>query len=328
MKRLVRVLRRIFVVLVVIWLVLTGASLTYNFATRERAEPPPGLKFVRTADLQTRYDSWGTTGTPIVLVHGSAEAVETWSRLVPLLAAKHRVYAYDITGYGYSERKAPYTIEHLTAQLLGFLDAMKLGGPGQPKPILVGHSLGAGVIAAAALEQPAKIAGLMFLDGDALPLPGGGPPEQLVRTLIVEPYRTTALRLVLGSDSLIRRIYDDACARKCAQLTHDEVRQWTRPYRIPGAEQALWQMFNGTGIPAVSPDRLATLKTLPLETSVVFGALDNQGGSAEQTATRIGAPAPTIIPDAGHLTLISHPAEVAAAIDALVTRVQQAAARG
>ncbi|WP_165956891.1 alpha/beta fold hydrolase [Kribbella antibiotica] len=285
MKRLVRVLRRIFVVLVVIWLVITGASLTYNFATRERAEPPPGLRFVQTADLQTRYDAWGTTGTPIVLVHGAAEAVESWSALVPLLAKTHRVYAYDITGYGYSERKAPYTIEHLAAQLLGFLDAMKLTGPGQPKPVLVGHSLGAGVVAEAALEQPAKIGGIMFLDGDGLPIPGGGPPRAVVSTLIVDPYRTSALRLVLGSDSLIRKIYQEVCAGQCAPLTHDEVQVWTRPFRVAGAEQGLWQMV-GPDFPAVQPDRLALLKNSPVARAVLFGALDNQGGSAEQTAAK------------------------------------------
>jgi len=311
-KRLVRVLRRIFVVLVVIWLVITGASVIFNFATRERAEPPPGLRFVQTADLQTRYDSWGTTGSPIVLVHGAAESVESWSALVPVLARTHRVYAYDITGYGYSERKAPYTIEHLAAQLLGFIDAMKLS-----KPVLVGHSLGAGVVAEAALEQPSKIGGLMFLDGDGLPLPGGGPPRALVNTLVVDPYRTTALRLVLRSDSLIRRIYNDACARQCAPLTHDDVQVWTRPFRQPGAEKALWQMA-GRDIPSVQPDRLALLRSAPVAKSVVFGALDNQGGSAQQTATRIGAPPPTILPNQGHLTLISAPTEVAAAIEQLI----------
>ncbi|GAB3931990.1 hypothetical protein GCM10029976_037250 [Kribbella albertanoniae] len=313
-KRLVRVLRRIFVVMVVIWLVITGASLTYNFATRERAEPPPGLKFVQTADLQTRYDSWGTTGTPIVLVHGAAESVESWSELVPVLARTHRVYAYDITGYGYSERKAPYTIEHLAAQLLGFIDAMKL-----TKPVLVGHSLGAGVVAEAALEQPAKVGGIMFLDGDGLPIPGGGPPQAVVNTLIVDPYRTSALRLVLGSDSLIRNIYNDACAAQCAPLTHDEIQVWTRPFRQAGAEKALWQMV-GRDFPSVQPDRLALLKHSPVAKAVLFGALDNQGGSAEQTATRVGAPPPTILPNQGHLTLISAPVEVAAAINELATR--------
>lgn len=306
-----RFLWRGFLGLLGLWLIVTAASLGYNFATRGTAAPPPGLKFVEAGDINTRYDTWGTSGTPVVLVHGAAESVDTWSRLVPLLAKNHRVYAYDITGYGYSERKAPYTIEHLAAQLLGFMDAMKLGGPGEPRPILVGHSLGAGVAAEATLEAPNRVGGIMFLDGDGLPLPGGtaGPP----RWLIVPPYRTSLFRLVLDQGWLLKKIYKSVCTADCPAM---DVDQWTRPFRQPGAEQAVWQM-TAHGIPAVSADRLTKLRELAIPKSVVFGSLDTNGGNATETATRIGAPAPTLIPNANHLTLISNPAQVAAAIDAL-----------
>ena len=154
-----RFLWRGFLGLLGLWLVVTAASLGYNLATNGTAAPPPGLKYVQAAGINTRYDTWGTSGAPVVLVHGSAESVDTWSRVVPLLATNHRVYAYDITGYGYSERKGPYTVEHLAAQLLGFLEAMHLGGPGEPRPILVGHSLGAGVAAEATLEAAGDLFG-------------------------------------------------------------------------------------------------------------------------------------------------------------------------
>ncbi|GAA1116354.1 hypothetical protein GCM10009630_12490 [Kribbella jejuensis] len=306
-----RFLWRGFVGLLGLWLIVTAASFGYNLATNATATPPPGLKYVDAGGINTRYDTWGTSGTPVVLVHGAAESVDTSSRLVPLLAKNHRVYAYDITGYGYSERKAPYTIEHLAAQLLGFLDAMHLGGPGEPRPILVGHSLGAGVAAEATLEAPGRMGGIMFLDGDGLPLPGGnaGPP----RWLVIPPYRTSLFRLVLDQGWLLKKIYNSACSPDCPQM---DVDAWTRPFRQPGAEKAIWQM-TAHGIPAVTPDRLSELKDLKLPKRVVFGALDTDGGDATATATRIGAPAPTLIPNANHLTLISSPAAVAAAIDAL-----------
>ena len=305
-----RFLRRVLLAILGLWLIVTAASLGYNAFTNGTAAPPPGLKYVEAGDINTRYDSWGTTGTPVVLIHGAAESVDSWSRLVPLLATNHRVYAYDITGYGYSERKAPYTIEHLAGQLLGFLDAMHLGGPGQPRPILVGHSLGAGVAAEATLEAPARVGGIMFLDGDGLPLPGGssGP-----RKLIIPPYRTTMLRLVLSSDWLIRKLYNSVCTPNCPAPNVD---QWVRPFRQSGAEKAIWQM-TAHGIPAVSADRLARLRDVPIPKSVVFGALDTNGGNPTETATRIGAAAPTLIRGANHLTLISNPTQVAAAINAL-----------
>ena len=305
-----RFLRRALLAILGFWLIVTAASLGYNAFTGGTVTPPPGLKFVEAGDVNTRYDTWGTTGTPVVLVHGAAESVGTWSRLVPLLATNHRVYAYDITGYGYSERKAPYTIEHLASQLLGFLDAMHLGGPGEPRPILVGHSLGAGVVAEATLEAPTRVGGIMFLDGDGLPLSGGGPG---LRRVIVPPYRTSLLRLVLGSDSLIRKIYNSACAPDCPA---PDIDQWTLPFRQPGAEKAIWQM-TAHGIPAVSADHLSRLRDLPIPKSVVFGALDTDGGNPTETAARIGAPTTTLIPNANHLTLISSPTQVATAINAL-----------
>jgi pimeloyl-ACP methyl ester carboxylesterase len=311
-----RFLRRALLGILALWLIVTGTSLGYNAFTSANAAPPPGLKFVQAADIHTRYDTWGTSGSPVVLLHGAAESVDTWSRLVPLLARNHRVYAYDITGYGYSERKGPYTVEHLAAQLLGFLDAMHLGGSGQPKPVLVGHSLGAGIAAEATLEQPGRIGGLMFLDGDGLPFTGGGSG---LRRLIVNPYRTSMLRLVLNSDSLVRKLYNDACAPDCPSLDQAGVDQWVRPFRQPGAETAIWSMASA-GIAAVPADRLAKLRELTVPTSVVFGELDTSGGNATQTATRIGAPPPTIIPGAKHLTLISNPDVVAKAIDALALR--------
>ena len=62
---------------------------------------------------------------------------------------------------------------------------------------------------------------------------------------------------------------------------------------------------------------LAMLSALKLPKAVVFGAEDTNGGNPAETATRIGAPAPRLIPDANHLTPISNPADVAAAIDRL-----------
>ena len=63
--------------------------------------------------------------------------------------------------------------------------------------MLVGHSLGAAVVGLAALEAPQDVVGVVFLDGDALPLDGPtwGP------RLLVEPYRTSLVRLALRSDA-------------------------------------------------------------------------------------------------------------------------------
>ena len=97
--------------------------------------------------------------------------------------------------------------------------------------------------------------------------------------------------------------------------------RWRRPFQVPGAEAALWQMLD-FGVPGVSVSRLAQLAALAIPKRVVFGAGDSvfDAGTPAQTAARIGAPAPTLIPDARHLTMISDPDRVAAAIRSLADR--------
>ena len=45
----------------------------------------------------------GTEGPPVLLVHGFPETWWTFRKLIPLLAATHRVYAVDLRGFGDSD---------------------------------------------------------------------------------------------------------------------------------------------------------------------------------------------------------------------------------
>lgn len=310
--RLRRWARRIGVGAAVALVVVTAASFTYNAVTDGRAAPPAGLSYVQADGIRTRYRTWGHEGTPIVLVHGAFESADTWSRVAPLLARQHRVYALDLTGSGYSEHRGPYTVAHMTAQLLGFLDALRLGGPGD-RPVLVGHSSGAAMVAEAALRAPGRVGGVVFLDGDALDT-GAGPPRAL-HYVLIDPFRTSLLRLGLGSDWLVRSIYGAQCGPRCPKLDAAGLDQWRRPLQVPGAEGALWSEL-GEGVPGLPAARVALLRGIHVPKAVVFGADDSVFSSTtpQETAARIGAPPPTLIPAARHLTLISDPAAVAAAV--------------
>jgi pimeloyl-ACP methyl ester carboxylesterase len=46
------------------------------------------------------YAEAGTTGSPVLLVHGFPETWWAFHRLIPLLAAHHRVFAVDLRGFG------------------------------------------------------------------------------------------------------------------------------------------------------------------------------------------------------------------------------------
>ncbi|MCW2817921.1 MAG: alpha/beta hydrolase fold protein [Marmoricola sp.] len=305
-------LRRILVVVLVLLVVSAGSSLVFNAVTDGRRSSPAGLRFVQAGDVRTRYLEWGSAGSPVVLVHGFVESADTWRAVGERLAATgHRVFALDLDGWGYSQRVAPYDAAHQAAQLLAFVDALHLR-----RPVLVGHSSGAAIVALAALRRPSVVGGVMFLDGDALATGAGG--RSPLRHLVVEPFRTTLLRLALGSDSLVRSIYGSACGPPCPRLDARGVDQWRRPLQVAGAEQGLWAML-GEGVPGVPVSRLERLRDLPFPKAVVFGGADDtfSKDAPFTTARRIGAPRPTVIPGAAHLTPVNSPGQVATAVGRL-----------
>ncbi|WP_147341210.1 alpha/beta fold hydrolase [Actinomadura logoneensis] len=306
--------RRTLLVLVVLWGLVTAASMVVVRTTQERAAVPAGLSYVQAGDVRTRYREWGSGGSPVVLVHGAFESADAWTPTAEVLGRTRHVYALDLTGNGYSQRKSPYDARHMAEQVNAFIAAMRL-----VKPVIVGHSSGAAVVAEAALRRPDAIGGLMLLDGDAL-LTGAGEKSPLPY-LIIDPYRTAVLRLAIRSDWLVRTAYARACGPRCPRLDARGVDQWRRPFMVPGAEKAVWEMFRN-GVVGIPTARLEQVRALSMPKSVVFGADDFvfSRSTPAETAARIGAPPPTLIPRAQHMVFVSDPGPVAAAIDALARR--------
>ncbi|HUT53361.1 MAG TPA: alpha/beta hydrolase [bacterium] len=96
----------------------------------------------------------------MVLVHGWTGSSYDWNKLMPILAARHRVIAYDQTGFGKSDKPLmPYRLETFTGLLGRLADALGLG------PFhLVGNSMGGHIAAAFALQHPERVRSLALLD--------------------------------------------------------------------------------------------------------------------------------------------------------------------
>lgn len=292
----------------------TVASFGYNLATGGPAPRPAGLLFAHGGGFDTRYRQWGTSGRPVVLVPGAFETADTFAALGPVLAAgHHRVYAIDLTGTGYSAPSPPYSAAHMAAQLIAFQRAEHLTGVNAP--VLVGHSAGAAVAGLAALRGATYARGVVFLDGDATPLAGPG----FLGRLAVNPFRTTVVRLALSQDWLIRKVYSSQCGPSCAPLTAAGVATWRMPLQQPGFTAYIAYSLSH-GIPAMTPRQFRELRAAPEPKLVVFGRHDPQmpASDARATARRIGAPAPVFVPGR-HLTMISSPHQVAAAVDRFAT---------
>ena len=173
--RLRRLVRWGLVTVAALAVAVTAASFGYNLATDGPAPRPSGLLMAHGGGFDTRYRSWGASGTPIVLVPGAFETADTFAPLGAVLGRSHRVFAIDLTGTGYSAPSPPYSASHLAQQLLAFLSVTGLDGANAP--VLVGHSSGAAVVGLAAVAGGPRFArGVVFLDGDATPLSAPGLP--------------------------------------------------------------------------------------------------------------------------------------------------------
>jgi pimeloyl-ACP methyl ester carboxylesterase len=305
-RRTKRIAKRVGIGALAIALGVTGCSAIYNVASSAhgqsgRALAPSG-RFVEAGGVLTHYERFGTHGSPIVLVGGFLEPSDTWDGVARVLAGNHRVFAMDLAGFGYSERSGRYLLADWQRQLDAFMLAV-----GVSRALLAGHSLGAGVIAAEGLAHPGRTSGIVLVDGDALA--GGGPG--FVRDLIVDPYRTSALRIVLGWDWAMREIIRKAYSPERVHIGERELERWRRPLRVDGTEGALARMISN-GIQGL---QLADLARVRVPAAVVFGQHDTSVpvASGRRVAAALGAPL-TIIPGAGHLSQITHPRAVAAVI--------------
>src|SRR4029450_7331475 len=138
------------------------ASHIYRARKAER-EHPPTERFVTVDGVRLHYIESGK-GPPVLLLHGNVVTAEDFqtSGVLDLLAARHRVIAFDRPGFGYRDRphgsawgaRAP-------ARLLR--DALVILGVN--RPVVLGHSWGAAVALALALNHPDAVRGLVLLSG-------------------------------------------------------------------------------------------------------------------------------------------------------------------
>ena len=296
--------RRLALALLVLVVAVTLAAAAYDLASNGEMQPASSLyagPFVRVDGTLLAYRRWGHAGSPVVLLGGAGEPSWVWHEVGPLLArGGHRVFALDLPPFGYSQRQGPYTMAHWLQLLQGFEQRLHL-----KRPALVGHSLGAGVAAAAALAHPHQVAGAVLLDGDALAFGGN---HSWLSDLLIYPYYTALYRIVTSSDWIVGRALRNAWGPDPPQLSQATLAQFERPFRVQGTEAALKE-FVAHGIPGLTLSQLAHLRT---PRAVIWGANDTVDplSSGRTTAAALRTHLLTV-PQAGHLSMLARPQAVA-----------------
>src|SRR5947209_8737165 len=303
MQRLKRWSKRVGIFALALFVALTLASLAYNAATDGEVKPATTLyhgPFVHVGGRLVAYRSWGRTGSPILVLGGFVVPSSVWENVGALLGKSHRVFAIDLPPFGYSERKGPYTLQSWVELVSGF--ATRLG---LRRPVVVGHSLGAAVAVGLALRHPAQIGGIVLLDGDALA--GGGAPGWAT-DLLLSPWYTSVFRIATSSDWIVRRLLRSAYGRHPPPLTHNVLADWERPFKVAGTAAAFRSMLRY----GIQGFRLSDLAHVHVPTTVIWGSDDtvDEVSFGRRSARALRAPF-TLIPGAGHLSMLTEPDAVA-----------------
>ncbi|MGB0854848.1 MAG: alpha/beta fold hydrolase [Pikeienuella sp.] len=136
----------------------------YDRAKAESAFPPIG-KLIGVNGLNIHATDQGAgDGPPVILIHGASGNVRDWHfGIIDKLTTGRRVIAMDRPGFGYSDRAADPDAWHPSEQAKQLRRAARRMDA--RKPILVGHSWGAAVALAWALDAPDEVSGVVSVSG-------------------------------------------------------------------------------------------------------------------------------------------------------------------
>jgi pimeloyl-ACP methyl ester carboxylesterase len=143
-------------------LALSALGNRYLAKKAERDNPPRG-QFLDIDGARLHYIERGT-GEPLVLLHGNGSMIHDFesSGLIDLAAKNHRVIVFDRPGFGHSDR--PRNVIWTPAAQAGLINKA-LQRLGVSHTLVLGHSWGASVAVALALEHPELVRGLVLASG-------------------------------------------------------------------------------------------------------------------------------------------------------------------
>ena len=140
----------------------TAAWVEARARRAERNNPPAG-GFIDIDGVDLHYVERGE-GPPVVLLHGNTVTHADFlaSGLLDRLARNHRVIAFDRPGFGHSSRPRDrlWTPTAQADLLRAALERL-----GIERPVVVGHSIGAMVAVAMALNHPQNVRSLVLVGG-------------------------------------------------------------------------------------------------------------------------------------------------------------------
>jgi len=261
------------------------------------------------------FDTAGESKTPVVLLHGLGDEADTWRHVIPLIAGSCRAVAPDLPGFGRSQKgKLAYTIPFFARTVLELLDVLSL-----PRVVLVGHSTGAVIAQAAALEHPERVERLVLVSG-----------SMVTKTTRLNPGLLPFLVPGVGEWLYTRLRKDPDAAYRSLEPYYSrlaDLPQAERDFLYRRVNERVWSDGQRGGffatLRALGGWLAAQQKTLParldgwsVPTTVVWGENDgvNPAAGAQALLELLPSARLVIVPGAGHNVQQERPEAVAEAV--------------
>lgn len=260
----------------------------------------PGDFFKTSAGWRIHYTVRGE-GSPVVMIHGFLDSLQTWRRNADVLARNHRVYAIDVLGFGSSDRvREPiYTLKQQAALLKEFFDAHQI-----EKADVIGHSMGGALALQYAYDFPDSVHKLVLIAPatylyNAFPRNGfKAVPRPITRGVLgiyekMQGDRANPVRLAYGDPELI---------------TEDSIQIRNRMMHVRGQHDALISMSKSKREANVPRE----LHKIDVPTLIVWGKKDRIVPASHATKHLRAMPNARLewIESAGHLPHEENPKAV------------------
>jgi pimeloyl-ACP methyl ester carboxylesterase len=292
---------------------VTGRLKQAYIASRVAHDHPQAQsKFVNVEGANLHFVIQGA-GRPVVLIHGNPGSCQDWARLYGPLSSRYCAFAFDRPGHGHSERP---NHRSLTVDVQAQMLHTALRELNVEQPILVGHSWGAALALAYALEFQQDVAGLVLLapavyesdDGvsfltklPALPVVG-----DLINFLFTPLLGASVVR-----EDLQKAFSPDPVPKH--YLRH-VLTEWTRPKKVK------WYSVDDALLNSSLPKFTPRYSDIHVPVAIVTGDSD-QIVPAKENAHRLHEALPKshliVLPDTGHQIPFTRPEAVVEAIDSV-----------
>jgi len=271
----------------------------------------PADRFVSVDGLNIRYRTWGSPAADkptALLLHGFANSLQSFRRVAPLLTDSYYVVAYDMPGYGLSDKPAPFDYKNAhQAEIAGkLIKALELRNV-----VVGGHSLGGAIALRVALQSP-EVIGLVVMNPGIITT---GVPA--IAKYLVFPFPRIQAKLFGDPEfraNFLRRSFVDPSI-----VTDDVVRELSLASRNEGYLAGMTNLLGQYQ----DADEVPMLPRLTVPSLIVWGEQDRgkPRGEFDQLKALLPNNTAVLVPTSGHYVQEEAPAETAAAMIRFVKRV-------